>query len=98
MTWFASVLLVATCTEATARRCLWQAAFAFETLDVKDALVGAPYVYELDLMNRCAVPAICACCSAVLTSKLFSCRQELALLVLAPDRDMQSSVGYQTPA
>ncbi|KAK9843500.1 hypothetical protein WJX81_006184 [Elliptochloris bilobata] len=28
------------------------AIFPFEALDVKDALVGAPYVYELDFMNR----------------------------------------------
>ncbi len=29
-----------------------QASFAFDCLDVKDALVGAPYLYEADLMNR----------------------------------------------
>ena len=29
-----------------------QASFAFDRLDVKDALVGAPYMYEADLMNR----------------------------------------------
>ena len=41
-----------------------QAAFPFEVLDVKDALVGAPHVYELDLMNRRALAeaATFLCC------------------------------------
>jgi len=35
-----------------------QASFAFDCLDVKDALVGAPYLYEADLMNRRAAQGL----------------------------------------
>ena len=37
-----------------------QAAFPFEVLDVKEALVGALHVYELDLMNRRGSSSSCA--------------------------------------
>ena len=58
-----------------------QAAFPFEVLDVKDALVGAPHVYELDLMNRRG-PGISCKYAALWAARDFTCSLVIMMLRL----------------